>query len=111
MKPNVDHDIEESPPAGKTEWVFAFNTIAIFLGCVFVFPMLICGCCFHPSAVIPTLIPLAWSIFLLTSYRTKAGMIGSWIAFLIAAGWVWVGIMANMRFSPGLGEFLRGVLR
>lgn len=73
-------------------------TIGIFMCSVFVYPMLICGCHFHLIAVVPTLAPTAWSVFLLMSYRTRAERIGSWAAFGFAMLWIWAGIDSNLKF-------------
>lgn len=70
----------------------------IFCGSVFIYPMLICGCHFHLSAAIATFVPLAWSVWLLASYQTAMGRFGSWLSFLVACAWLWIGYDSNLKF-------------
>ena len=82
----------------RPEWWKLIATIGINLCCLLMFPLCICGCHFHASAVVPTIIPAAWSIYLVMSYRTRIGQIGAWVAFLIAVFWIWVGFEGNIKF-------------
>jgi hypothetical protein len=94
----TEPDIEANQSEGHPEWWKLTATIGIDLGSVLVYPLLICGCHFHASAVVPTIVPTAWSIYLLTSYRTRTGQVGSWVAFGIAMLWLWAGIDSNLKF-------------
>lgn len=55
-------------------------------------------CNVNQVMVLPLIIPLAWSIYLLCSYRTKTGRFGSWIAFFGACFYLLAGC-AMFEFS------------
>ncbi len=86
--------------------IVGMMTITIYLMCLFFYPALICGCHFHIDAAIVTIIPLLWSVFILATYQTKWGRVGSWMGFLLACFWLWVGFESNLQFS--LRDILRG---
>ena len=82
----------------QPDLMYAFVTVMIFGLSALLFPMMICGCHFHAIAVFPTLLPLIWSVRLLVSYKSSLGRIGAWISFLVACGWLWIGIEGNLKF-------------
>lgn len=85
-------------------------TMGIFVFCFLLYSMLVCGCCFHAVAMIPALAPLAWALFLLSSYGTTEGRIGAWAAFGGAMLFLWMGIDSNLKFAPSWQEFGRFVI-
>ncbi len=78
--------------------MYAAVTTMIFGVSSLLFPMMICGCHFHAIAVIPSLAPLIWGLWLLQSYKTPLGRLGSWVAFGGACVWLWAGIEGNLKF-------------
>ncbi len=82
----------------RPDLMYAVVSAGIFVLSALLFPMMICGCHFHAIAVLPTLAPLIWSIWLLRSYKTPLGRFGSWVAFVGACGWLWIGIEGNLKF-------------
>jgi hypothetical protein len=48
-------------------------------------------CNVNLAILFPLIIPLAWSIYLLCSYRTTSGKVGSWISFFGGCFYLWVG--------------------
>ena len=82
----------------RPDLVYAVVTAMIFGLSALIFPMLICGCHFHAVAVLPSLIPLIWSLWLLRSCKTPFGRLGSWVTFIGACGWLWLGIEGNLKF-------------
>ena len=87
----------------QPDLMLAVVTATIFGVSALLFPMMICGCHFHAIAVLPTLTPLFWSLWLLRSYKTPMGRFGSWIALLGACAWLWVGNEGNLKFVLMLG--------
>lgn len=73
-------------------------TFGLFAGCLFAYPLLICGCHFHVAAAVATFLPFIWSLLLLATYKSVHGRIGAWIAFMLAVCWVWIGFGSNLRF-------------
>lgn len=74
-------------------------TVGIYITCWVAVGFVSCGRHFHGFAVLPTLIPLAWSIYLLRSYTTACGRVGSWIAFFSACVLLWSGFEGNLKFG------------
>lgn len=84
--------------ASNRNFVKGTLTFGLFTGCLFAYPLLICGCHFHVAAAVATFLPFIWSLFLLASYQSNRGRIGAWIAFLLAVFWIWIGFGSNLLF-------------
>lgn len=101
--------IQANETADKSRWKF-YATIGIFVCCVLLYSLMICGCHFHPIAMIPALAPLVWSIFLLASYLNTEGRIDAWVAFGFALLWLWMGVDSNLKFAPFWTRFAEFVI-
>lgn len=100
MKPaKTDEGLDpEGDKVIKPDLLYAAITAGIFVICAVLFPMMICGCHFRAIAVLPTIAPWIWTIWLLRSYRTLPERISSWLAFVGACGWLWNGFEGNLKF-------------
>jgi len=100
MKPGTTNESldSEGDEVIKPDLLYAAITAGIFVICAALFPIMICGCHFRAIAVFPTIAPWIWSIWLLRSCRTFPGRIGSWLAFVGACGWLWIGFDGNLKF-------------
>ncbi|MGC4015210.1 MAG: hypothetical protein QM755_11945 [Luteolibacter sp.] len=89
------------PPAAEEKLRSYFRpavTTGIFIGCYLMIAVTTCGCHFRASALFPTFLPLAWSLYLLfTAVGWKAKTL-AWIVFLLAVFWVAVGFFSNIVF-------------
>lgn len=64
-----------------------------------IFPTFICGCHFHPEALVVNLVPVAWGFYALVTYRGRGERIVGWVAFAFAAFSAWMGFEANLMFA------------
>lgn len=74
-------------------------TIAVVAAFFLLFPATICGCHFHPEALAVSLVPIAWGLFALVTYRDRKEQIVGWTAFGFALFSAWAGFEGNLIFA------------
>jgi hypothetical protein len=60
--------------------------------------MFICGCHFHISALIFSLLPIGWGFCLLAAYETWGERITAYVATVLSFGWIYFEFDANSQF-------------
>ena len=74
-------------------------TITCAVGFVVIYPMSICGCHFHSSAVVVNAIPVLWGFYALATYQDQRERVVGWMAFAVAMFSIWVGCESNIVFA------------
>ncbi len=74
-------------------------TIAIGIGSFILNGLLICGCHFHPSAVLVMMAPVLWAGYALGTYGDRREQIVGWMAFAVAVLSLWIGFESNLIFA------------
>ena len=63
------------------------------------YPILICGCHFHVSAVPVGFVPVEWGGFTLLTYRTLGERILAHLNTALALGWLYLIWDSNLQFA------------
>jgi hypothetical protein len=78
-------------------WMLEY-TILCVVAWVLLWPMLICGCHFHPTALAFAVYPITWGFVMLAIAKQKAEWIVAWCAFAFSVLALWAELHANSRF-------------
>ena len=62
------------------------------------YPAFICGCHFHISALIFSLIPIGWGFCLLVSYETWGERVTAYVATVLSFAWIYFAWDSNIQF-------------
>jgi len=74
-------------------------TLGINIACLLLHSMLICGCHFHPSALIVAGVPFFWGFYLFAFRRAPGERLAGYIAVGLAAAWVYFDFTNNSVFA------------
>jgi hypothetical protein len=74
------------------------SSFLIHFLCLGGFAVGICGCHFHPIALVLGIPPLIWAGYTLTFAKTMGERILAYSNLLLAAGWIYLEWDGNVRF-------------
>jgi len=77
---------------------FLKRTIAINVACFALYPLMICGCHFHPEALVVAAVPFLWGFFPYLFYRSRGEHIVGYIAIGLSMLWLVLEIENNSQF-------------
>lgn len=77
---------------------WSFRTTIVHLASLLVYPLFICGCHFHASALAISLVPIGWGFCLLVSYETAGERIAAYIATVLSFAWIYLAWISNIQF-------------
>lgn len=72
------------------------NTVIITALFLFIYPMFICGCHFHVSAIPINLLPIVWGFYVFLTHRDRKEQIVGWLALCIAILSILFGFITNI---------------
>ncbi len=81
----------------RWRWMLEYTVLCAVLSFI-VWPMLTCGCHFHPSAPIFALYPILWGFIMLGMAKERSEKIIGWIAFGFSVLAMWAEFDANSQF-------------
>ena len=73
-------------------------TILCIIASVFLYPIFICGCHFHPTALAFSLYPISWGFIMLAIAKERPEKIVAWCAFAFSVFAMWAEFDANSQF-------------
>ena len=74
-------------------------TIVINSGCLVLYSGLICGCCFHPEALVVATIPFLWGFYPYFCYRTSGERVVGYISCSLSMLWLCLEWTSNLQFA------------
>jgi hypothetical protein len=89
---------DEISKSANCQLKMTFLTVGIYFASWVSWGITMRWCNVNLVIVLPLIIPLLWSIYLLCSYRTAIGRIGSWFSFFLACYYLLAGC-AMVDFS------------